>query len=331
MANETTLSTCPAGVDAFYNRVLLERALADICYDKFAQVKPIPLGSSKTARFRKYNGLSANTTPLNEGIVPTADVLSSTDITATVSQYGSFSKITDMVQMTVEDPIITEALEIHGEKLALSLDSVYRDVAAAGTSVRRASGAVGRTSIGAKVTSTDLDIALRGLRSNNAKYISKMIKPGAGYASTPIRPAYFGIAHPYVVHDLEGISGWKSVESYASQGGVYENEVGAYKNLRILETTNAKVWADAGDTYSSSTGLYSTASSRYDVFTIIIFARNGFGVVPLTKQGSKTYVYKGGNTENPLDQYATVGAKAAATAKILNESFVYRIECAASA
>ena len=312
----TTTTQIPAGVQAFYDRNLLERAVPSLVHDGFGQTRTIPKGSSKSIKFRKYSALPVASTPLTEGVTPSGSQLSVSDITATVAQYGDFVTLSDMVSMTVEDLIVTEATEVLGEQAGLTLDTVYRDIINAGTSVHYANSVAGRASVALAPSASDLDAVIKTLKGQNAKKFTQLIQGSAKINTYPIRPAYMAITHTDKVSDLEKLAGWKGVEEYASQGQVDMNEAGAYKNIRFLETTNAKVFVGAG-----SVGV--------DVYSTLVLGKDAYGVVGLKgNRNIETIVKPLGSGDDPLNQRSTVGWKAVATAKILNDAFMVRYETA---
>lgn len=315
MAN-TTSTQIPAGVSAFYDRNMLERAVPALVHDKFGQTRPIPKNNSKSIKFRKYNALATATTALTEGVTPTSTQLSVTDITATVSQYGAYAVLTDIVSMTTEDAVITEATDVLGEQAGESLDVIYRDILNAGTNVYYANGVANRASVAAAPATADLDAVIKTLKGQNAKKFTQMIQGSTKVNTYPIRPAFMAITHTDKISQYENLTGWKSVEEYASQGEVDMNEAGAYKNVRFLETTNAKVFSAAG-------------AGSIDVYSTLVFGKDAYGIVGLRGQRNiETIVKPLGSGEDPLNQRATVGWKALATAKILNDSFMIRLETA---
>lgn len=315
MAN-TTSTQIPAGVSAFYDRNMLERAVPALVHDKFGQTRPIPKNNSKSIKFRKYNALATATTALTEGVTPTSTQLSVTDITATVSQYGAYAVLTDIVSMTTEDAVITEATDVLGEQAGESLDVIYRDILNAGTNVYYANGVANRASVAAAPATADLDAVIKTLKGQNAKKFTQMIQGSTKVNTYPIRPAFMAITHTDKISQYENLTGWKSVEEYASQGEVDMNEAGAYKNVRFLETTNAKVFDAAG-------------AGSIDVYSTLVFGKDAYGIVGLRGQRNiETIVKPLGSGEDPLNQRATVGWKALATAKILNDSFMIRLETA---
>jgi len=312
----TTTTQIPAGIQAFYDRNLLERAVPALVHDKFGQTRSIPKGSSKSIKFRRYNGLTAATTPLAEGVTPTGSQLSVTDVTATVSQYGDFVTTSDMVSMTNEDAVVTEATDVLGEQAGDTLDIVYRDILNAGTNVVYANGVASRATVASAPLASDLDIVIKTLKGQKAKRFTQLIQGSAKINTYPIRPAYMAITHTDKISEYENLAGWKGIEEYASQGEVDMNEAGAYKNIRFLETTNAKVFAGAG-------------ASAVDVYSTLVFGKDAYGVVGLKgNRNIETIVKPLGSGDDPLNQRATVGWKALATAKILNDAFMLRYESA---
>ena len=91
MALITGTSDVAVNLQGHYDRNLLERALPALIHSRFAQVRPLPKNAGTRINFRKYGSLAVNTTPLTEGVTPTGKKLTTTDIYATVKQYGSLN------------------------------------------------------------------------------------------------------------------------------------------------------------------------------------------------------------------------------------------------
>lgn len=321
MAN-TTRTQIPREVSAYYDRLLLERLLPELVFTRFAQIRDIPSHSgTNTIKFRRYESLSAATTPLSEGNPPSGSQLSVTDITATVEQYGDYISVTDVVQYESPDPVLTEAMEVLAEQAALTFDTLARDILVAGTNVYYAGSATDRASLTASDTLTaDLvKKAVRLLQNNNAKKVTRVVNPDNGYNTSPINAAYIGIIHPNTLYDLKNESGWIPVEKYANKADVMPGEVGALDDVRFIMTSNAKVWTGAA------------GGGSVDVYATLIFGRNAFGITRISTQALKKYIVSGATKSDPLDQTTKVGWKGTFACKILNENAIVRIEHAVSA
>lgn len=327
MALITGTSDVAVNLQGHYDRNLLERAVPALIYSRFAQIRPLPKNAGTRINFRRYGSLAINTTPLSEGVTPTGKKLTTTDIYATVKQFGDFITISDWISMTGLDATLVEGGEVLGEQMGETIDTLDRDVYVAGTNVRYANAVASRVTVATAVAVADVKSAIRTLESGNAKKIRTQVVAGAKVGTRPIAPAYYGITHTDCRQDYEALAGFTKVEEYASQKDVMEEEIGSWGNLRILLTTNAKIY-QAGGVVVGATGLVADDSTNIDVYTTLIFAANAVGSIPLQKGNVKNIIKKMGSagTEDPLDQRATSGWKAARTAKILNDDFLVRIE-----
>lgn len=327
----TTLSQVAPGVQAFYDRNLLRRAQPNDIHGRFGQKRPVSMRSGNQIKFRRYSQLAAATTALTEGVTPAGSALSVTDLTSTLRQYGDFVTLSDMVSMTNQDPVVTEATDVLGDQAGTTIDLIRRDVLVAGSNSLMASGAANRQSLVKELLGPDLDKAIRFLKNQNAKYIKEGIMASDGVGTGPVRKAFIGLVHPDVEYDLERITGYKSVSEYGSQAGVIEDEIGSYKNIRFVSSTNCKIWADV--TTSTTAGYKVSGSGKNDVYATLIIAADAYGVSPLAGKAMETYVKSLGSagSADPLNQRSTVGWKATTTTTILNDSWMVRIESLATA
>lgn len=326
----TTITQVVPGVQAFYDRNLLARAQPADVHGRFGQKRPIAKRSGNQIKFRRYSQLATASTPLTEGVSPAGSQLAVTDLTATLVQFGDFITLSDLVSMTNQDAVVTEATDVLGDQAGTTIDQARRDVMVAGTNVAYANGVANRAATNSKLLAADLDKAIRFLKVQNAKYIKEaMIGASDKVGTGAVRKAFIGIVHPDVEFDLESITGYRSVSDYGSQEGVIEDEIGSYKNIRFVSSTNAKILPGAG---ASGTTTYKNTGSLYDVYTTLIIADNAYGISALTGEAMSTYVKPLGSagTADPLEQRSTVGWKATTTTKILNDSWMIRIESAAS-
>lgn len=325
MAN-TTLTQVPAGIQAFYDKNLLMRSVAYFVHDKFGQAKSLPTKSSETIKFRRYSNLAAATTPLTEGVTPAGSQLAVTDITAAVVQYGDFVTLTDKIAMHVEDNVVMEATDILGDQAGLTVDTVWRDAVIpnlANSTILTVAGA-GTTEAALVaadiITAAALDQSILSLKNNLAKKFTGVITGSTSVGTSPIRAAYMSIVHPDVVYDLENITGYKNASEYASQGDIQEGEVGAYKDIRFIETTQGYINVDGG-------------AAAVDTYHTAIFGKEAYGVVTLRGKAKMDVYVKplgSGGTSDPINQRSTVGWKASTVAKILNDAYAVSVISASS-
>lgn len=320
----TTRSQIAVEIDAFYCRTLLVRATPFLAHTMFAQVRDIPAnGGTDTIRFRRYGNLTAATTALTEGVTPTGSQLSTTDITAQALQYGDYITLTDLVDFTSIDPVLTEAAEILGDQAGDTLDQLTRNVMVAGSTVQYASTAAARTELTAamKLTAAEIREAVRTLQNANAKPIMRRIDPTNAYNTVPLGACYVGIITPSQLFDIKSDSAFVPVQKYSNKADVMEGEQGAVDDVRLIVSTNAKTYATGG------------ASGTTPVHIAMILARDYYGITRIAGHALENIIKPlgSGGTADPLNQRATSGWKATFIAKRLNENFAVRLETGVTA
>lgn len=325
----TTTVEIPSAVSEFYNRTLLERAMPYMNHDLFAQIRPLPQGNSKIAKFRRYESLSTATTPLTEGVPPSSVDPTKTDVTATIKTYGAFIEYSDDVELTNPDPLITEFNELLGEQSGETLDVLRRDVLVTGTGVSYANGST-RAGLNSTLPLATLRTVLRTFERNKAKYITRILSGSPNVGSDAIPMSFVALIHPDVALDVRQLTGFVGIEDYGQMRPIHESEVGAIPSVRMrfLINPNAKKYTGAGQ---ASTSLVNT-SGVADVYATLVFAMNAFGIVPLRGAALTTHLKArgSGGTSDPLDQVGTTGWKAKTTTVILNDNFMHRIESCAT-
>jgi N4-gp56 family major capsid protein len=268
--------------------------------------------------FRRFASLSAATTPLTEGVTPLGSELSVSAITVTPAQYGDYIKISDILDFTAPDPVLTEGGQILAEQAANTIDQLVRDVVVAGTTVQYAAGRADRASITSadKLNATEIQKATRTMRVNKVRKLTSILNASTGVGTKPIAAAFVGITDAYGLFDLKQDSKFIQVHEYGSgQGALLPNEVGSLDEVRFIVTDNPKVYTGAG-------------SGGIDVHATIILGADAFGIV--APKGVENIIKPFGAGDDPLNQRATSGWKMFMASVILQQLAVLRIEHAVS-
>ena len=289
----------------FYDKNLIRLAEPELVHDQFGQKRPIPGGNGKVIEFRKFNALASVPSDriLSEGITPNGQFYGVTAITAKVEQYGGYITLTDMLNLTAYDTNMQEVMKLLASQAGQVSDKITRDVLAGGTNVSYAGGQSARANLTSDdvLTIEDIKKAVRKLKRVNAKTISGN---------------YVAIVHPDVAYDLMQDSEWIDANQYAGSGAIFNGEIGKMYGVRFVETTMAKI----------------VKPSTLPIYCTLVLAENAFGVTSINGGGIETIVKQlgSGGTADPLNQRSTVGWKLNKVAKRLEQSYMVRIESAAS-
>ena len=311
------LGTIGTGMDnerkVFYSKALLARLVPALEHANHGLAEDIPPHAGKQIEKRRFESYPVNigTSTLTEGTPPTALNGTWTALVFTISQYGAFSYLTDVLESQGFDGI-DDMVNAFGEHAGNTIDQVIRDGIVAGSTVYYAGGVAGRSLINTTNTlsSTEVRKAVRKLRANNAKPFDD------GY--------YHVIMHPDCEYDLQGDNLVQQVYFYNAERGedspMIQGSVPAIFGAKFYRTTNAKQFANAGQ----STGV--------NVYATLFLGRDAYLVSRFSTQNVKTIIKAIGTSGiyDPLDQAMTVGWKASVTAGILQNSAIVRVESAAS-
>ena len=134
-AQTNTTGTMSVEMKTFYEKRLIDQAEPRLVHDQFADYYPVPQNGGKTIEFRKYDSLPKATTPLTEGVTPNGQALNVTTITSDLHQYGGWTPLTDVLQMTAIDNNVVQATRVLASQAGRTMDSITRDVLAGGTNV----------------------------------------------------------------------------------------------------------------------------------------------------------------------------------------------------
>jgi len=348
MADVTNYGDISPAVAAWSQVQMLKRATPYLQIERFGQTYTLPTNSTNVAKFRRYflsgatgsagDGNPANasyiplaTTPLVEGVTPAGRKMANQDYTVTLQQYGDYVTITDVIQDTHTDNVLQAATEALGESAAVTVETLRFNTLKAGTNVFRAGNVAGRANIITAPAVADLRRVSTALNRQNARKISSVVASSPDFNTKSVEASYFAVCHPDLETDLRSLSGFKVVADYGPHTSPFEGEIGSFEQIRFLTSTVCLPYLNSGAAVSTS-GLRATGTN-VDVYPILIFGRDAFGIVPLKGKSSLTpmVVSPKPSAGDPIAQRGTVGIKFWTGTVILQQAFMAVLEVGATA
>lgn len=326
---------------------MLTRALPLLCFEKFGQTYPLPTNSTNTAKFRRYflsgatgaAGTGAGdfftplaTTPLIEGVTPEGRQLANQDYTVTLGQYGDYTTISDVIMDTHTDNVLNQSLDILGEQCAETVETLRFNVLKAGTNVFFANQVAARVNVASAISLADQRRVTTALSRQNAKKITSVVASTADFNTKSVEASYVAVVHPDLENDIRDMTGFKPVADYGPHTTPWEGEIGSVEQVRYIATTIARPWEGTGVAVASAPTLRSNGGTSIDVYPVLFFARDAFGIVPLKGKSSMTpmVVNPKPAAGDPLGQRGTVGWKLWTATVILQQAFMVRLEVGAT-
>lgn len=301
MAVTTTGSaTMSNEVYTYYESKFLDRAKDLLVHEEGAQRSTRGKGQGKTTAFNQYTPLAKATTPLTEGSNGTEVALTSTQVSATLAEYGNYVKIAKLLSLVSIDKDGAEKAEVLGQNMGETFDQVARDALFTDATVGLAGAKAALTDIAATNTlsATEIRKVRRQLIKNKAQ------KYGNGM--------FMGKLGPDAEFDLIGDSTWVNAHTYKDGDALYKGYLGNLYGFDFLLTTNPK-----------------TEASTVTVHSNFFHGANAFGVLDLEGDMPQMYVKvpTGADTSNPLNRFSTMGWAGAYVAKVLVATWVLNWKC----
>jgi N4-gp56 family major capsid protein len=302
--NMTNTSGLLPGMQTYYNRELLETMEPLLVHLQFGKEYRMPMNGGLVMQLRKVLPIETKTTKLAEGNPGEGHLRSETEVLMTLDQYGDWGGYTDKLSMSHMDANILERVKDYADAGARSIDTVVRDELATCPNVIYAGGKTGRSALTAEdMLTTDLLLdAVKTLKQNKAKTFD-------GH--------YVAIISPAIWRQLWKDPTFVEVAKYQDKQRVYSGEIGMLGGVRLVETTEAKVFEGAGN-------------GGADVASVIVLGQNAYGYTTWKGANPRVIVKPAGSagTADPLDQISTIGWKMDGFGvKLIQPEYAVRIEC----
>ena len=220
----------------YYDKNLLEMAKTKFVHAEYGQKRTIPKGQGKKVEFRRWTPFDPKLAlaGLTEGVTPDAQDLAQTHLEVTCKQYGAYVEVSDLLQTTAYDDIMSASTDMLGEQLGTVIEWIVRDAMCAGTNVQYADGQTSRKALTASkvLTTTEIRKAVRTLKKAKARMFTRQ----GG------KPHFICICSPDAVYDLQSDTMWQDVSKYSNKEAIYSGEIGQLFGVVFVESTESKVY-----------------------------------------------------------------------------------------
>ena len=295
--NDHTLSP---ELKAFYDTELLENARSELFYAQFAKRQPLPKNHKGQVEWRKWNTFE-RAAKLTEGVIPTGQKFGVTTVTGAVDQYGTYTSITDKLELRAYDDVILGATEEMGASAAETQEKLIRDALLLGTNVlycdniTLSTGAVA----GTPTSCAQMEASATTLSMLTPAMINKAVTILKKNRAPRINGRYYAVIHPSVAHDLRECEGWIEAHKYASPEELFNGEIGELHGVRFIENVFAPVLT--GNDYKNKANTATYAS--------YFFGKDAFGIIDPEGGALEMIIHDKGEIGGPLNQFSTIGYK----------------------
>lgn len=311
VAASPSTNTLAPELKTFYDTELLENARTEMFYAQFGRKQRLPKNGGTTIEWRKFNTFD-RASELKEGVIPTGQQFGSSSITASISQYGTYTSITDKLEMRAYDNVILAATEEMGASAAATQEALIRNALLVGTNVMYCDN----VDVNGTVLSTPTTPATMGAGGGSSnsdgwalltptmvnKAVTKMKKDRV----PRINGKYYAVIHPSVAYDLRQSKEWIEVHKYAATSEIFNGEIGELHGCRFIEDTFAPI---LGGSYIYSGSTTYKNKSNGVTYATYFFGKDGFGIVDPEGGGLEMIIHDKDEIGGPLNQFSTIGYK----------------------
>ena len=311
VAADLSTSSLAPELKTFYDTELLENARTEMFYAQFGRKQRLPKNGGTTIEWRKFNTFD-RASELKEGVIPTGQQFGSSSLTASISQYGTYTSITDKLEMRAYDNVILAATEEMGASAAATQETLIRNALLVGTNVMYCDN----VDVNGTVLSTPTSPATMGAGGGSSnsdgwalltptmvnKAVTKMKKDRV----PRINGKYYAVIHPSVAYDLRQSKEWIEVHKYAATSEIFNGEIGELHGCRFIEDTFAPI---LGGSYIYSGSTTYKNKSNGVTYATYFFGKDGFGIVDPEGGGLEMIIHDKDEIGGPLNQFSTIGYK----------------------
>lgn len=255
----------------FYDTALLENARAKLYYAQFAKKQPLPRNHGKSVEWRKFNTF-AKATQLVEGVIPTGQKMGLVTITGSIDQFGTYTAISDRLELHAYDPIIMVATEEMGASGAETQELLIRDALYAGTNVLYCKKVTIATGAETAVTG---ETGLADDGTYHCRLTPQMINRAVTIMKKnkvpQINGKYYAVIHPSVAEDLRSSKDWIEYHQYAAPQEIFNGEIGELHGVRFVESPDAPVFKGKPLSAENRALKLATATTSGTAVTSLVF------------------------------------------------------------
>lgn len=264
--------TMDAEIKTFYDTELLENARAEMYYAQFGKKQNLPRRHGKTVEWRKFNTFK-KATQLQEGVIPTGQKFGVGHITGSIDQYGTYTAISDILEMRAYDDVILEATVEMGASAAETQETLIRDALMTGTNVVYCYNITKATG----VEHDQPDVQEEMLYNDTyaciltPKMVNRVATKMKKDRVPKINGKYVAVIHPSCAYDLRESKEWTEVHKYEATTEIFNGEIGELHGVRFVEDTFAPILNGADLASDSRTLKINNAQGYTGAITSVTF------------------------------------------------------------
>ena len=328
----STYGDITSGQALLFIKKALKTAEAKTVLGKYITPIPVDQNLTDTVKVSAPNLFPVLTTPLAEGVTPTAQQLTYRDVSATVSQYGAWVELTDKAVHILDRKVKEDCPKLLAQQAAETAEYLNWQAMIAGNQVFYANGAA-RSAVNTQASLTQMRNVVRLLKRNRAEMVTEMSNGSLEIGTRPIEASYLVFCHTDLETMIRGLTGFVPTSQYGGAKEVLPSEFGSVDNMRFITTAALLPYEGIANVGGAVGAMIPNAAdpTKAAVYPMVFMGMDSAHQVAIKgmQQLSPKVRLPGPPTDSdPLGQRGSVATNFYWKTFITNEAWIARIETA---
>lgn len=353
LVDPSTSSTATGAIQAYLVKKALTRLELETVYHKFGMQQNLP-ERGPTVTFFRYTNFTAVTAPLTLDVNPSPTWLSSSQISATIEQWGGYVPVGEsLLKYSVDGPSLSDLSEAIGYWAAITIDTRVRnylfgnaiddenpsnDGAHYSTFLMGVQGGFSTIMLsgtGAAISTRQLlldylSVSKVGMVRSDWSLDMRKVRDGVRRLANVGTPkfddgSYKCLVDAVDIAQMQQDPEWQSMHQFVGNSAMEKGLVDNLAGVKFYLSQN---------NFTGIGSMYSATSTAYSIAFVPIFGKEAYAVTGWGPTLAGTSARRGAfeiirkksgptDTSNPLSLYETWGWKAHFVARVLQQSRGY--------
>lgn len=312
---------------------LLKSADAVECIDKFVHTIPVPKNKNETVSMLRSVTPDPNVTEVAEGVNPVSRALTYEQVTKTFEEFAEVFSVTSRQAELGEYDVLMDSKDRLIDLLKRTREkNAWFEYRAGNNRIFNSAAFTSRNQVNGAISLGRIRVAVRTLITNRAMLIREMTKGSINISTTPVEPAFISLSHTDTQPDIRNVTGFVPAPKVGGLKDYIPQLFGYVENTCFITSPEFEPFLGEGAAVAA-TGMRSQGGVNIDVYPYLIFGKEALGKCSLagTDKGFgavEMNVLDKADKSDPTNQRRMVSCRWWDAPVILNQSWLYRIECA---
>jgi N4-gp56 family major capsid protein len=245
-------------VEAFIQEEVEPLARRQLVAYQFGKPLRLDINRGTTYTASRYERLPLPYAQLQEGVAPTGESMTLSQVSATAQQWGDLVRITDVANLTIKHPLFQQAIQLVSLQMPETLERNTLNTLVAGNQINYVNSRASRATLVATdvLSPTEIYRAVASMEAYGVPHFmgdereDLMIEAGARKdmsRSPAVMQHYVALISPFPVADMRTNATVSSAWAQSDVNRLYNNDLGEWGGVRFCKSNMMPYWIGVAD------------------------------------------------------------------------------------